>query len=120
MNRKYRLTKTENIKRVRHLGTPFAHPLVVLTKHPNECAVNRFGVIAGKSIGNAVKRNRCRRQIREILRYTLPIIEPGWDIIILARKPCAAANFNDIHKAIEQLLKRAGLITKRYANSKSS
>jgi ribonuclease P protein component len=110
VNRKYRLTKTIQIKRVRRLGRSFAHPLVVLIKHPNGLDLSRFGIITGKSIGSAVKRNRRRRQIREILRNALPSIQPGWDIIILARTPLASATFDELRTALDQLFKRAELL----------
>lgn len=110
MDRKNRLTKSKNIKRVRHLGISFAHPLIVLIKHPNNLNTTKFGIIVGKSIGNAVKRNRRRRQIREILRLSLPLIQPGWDIIILARKPSAITTYKELQAAITQLLERADLM----------
>lgn len=109
MNRNYRLTKTNNIKRVRRLGKSFAHPLIVLIKHPNHVNKSRFGIIAGKSIGTAVERNRCKRRIREAIRFTLPSIQPGWDIIILARVPLASATYEELQAALTNLLKRAEL-----------
>lgn len=111
MNRKYRLNQSNRIKRVRRLGKSFAHPLIVLFRHPNNHHFSRFGIIAGKPIGNAVKRNRRKRQLREILRDALPSIKPGWDIIILLRRPSAVATYEELRAAVENLLKRANLIT---------
>ena len=110
MNRKYRLKKTEHIKRVRLLGESFAHPLIVLFKHPNNVSLTRFGIVAGKPLGNAVNRNRRKRQLREILRSALPSIKPGWDIIILLRNPSAVATFEELLTAVNILLKRANLL----------
>jgi len=120
VNRKIRLTKTEDFKRVRRLGYSYAHPLVVLINQPNGCTKTRFGIIAGKSIGNAVRRNRRKRQIREILRNASPSIQPGWDIIILARKPSAKATYGDLRTAINQLLGHADLLIKIDANENLS
>lgn len=109
MNRKYRLRKTETIKRVRRLGKSLAHPLIVLSKHPNSDDITRFGIIAGKSIGLAVNRNRKKRQLREILREAQPSIKPGWDIIILLRRPSGDATYKELKTAVESLLRRAVL-----------
>jgi ribonuclease P protein component len=98
------------------LGKSFAHPLLILLKHPNALKKSRFGIVAGKSVGNAVKRNRCKRLIRETLRQKLPAIPPGWDIILLARKPLVVATYLEIQSALETLLSRADLIEKKNVN----
>ena len=69
--------------RVRQLGKSYAHPFVVLIKHPNHEDFSRFGVAAGRSIGNAVQRNRAKRRIREILRLHHPVIQPGLTLVCL-------------------------------------
>jgi len=109
VNRKYRLRKTETIKRVRRLGKSFAHPLIVLSKHPNSDNITRFGIIARKSIGLAVKRNQKKRQLREILREAYPSTKPGWDIIILLRRPSRDATYLELKAAVKSLLVRADL-----------
>ena len=44
-----------------------------------------MGITTGKKIGNAVKRNRARRIIREAVRALLPEMRSGFDIILVAR-----------------------------------
>lgn len=41
---------------------------------------NRLGIVTGKKIGNAVKRNRSRRIIREAFRLFEPILKEKTDI----------------------------------------
>ena len=110
MKRKFRLTRSTDIKRVRRSGKSYAHPLVVLIRHPNELAASRFAITAGKSVGNAVRRNRAKRRIREAIRPILPAIFPGWDIIILARQPIKNASFSKIQSAVHQLMQQADLL----------
>jgi ribonuclease P protein component len=112
MRRKYRLRSSIDFKRVRRLGKSYAHPLIVLIKHPNQEENSRFGIAAGRSVGNAVKRNRTKRRIREILRPCISTISPGWDLVFLARKPINTAKYLELQKAIDQLIQRAGLTTK--------
>lgn len=109
MKRKFRLRSTIDFKRVRRLGKSYAHPLIVLIKHPNEAEISRFGVAAGRSTGNAVQRNRAKRRIREVIRPRIPTIHPGWDLIFLARRPMNNASHADLQAAIDQLIQRAGI-----------
>lgn len=110
MKRKFRLTRSTDFQRVRRLGRSFAHPLVVLIVLPNETGELRCGVAAGKAVGNAVKRNRAKRQIRAALHPILDVIQPGWDMIILARRPIAGATTAQIYEAIVGLLRRSRLL----------
>ena len=88
----------------------FAHPLIVLVALPNTMEQSRFAVSAGRTIGNAVHRNRAKRLIRAAMQPLVPIINPGWDVLIMARKPIATANYSDIYKALVYLLNRANLV----------
>ena len=113
MKRKFGLNRSTDFKRVRRFGKSYAHPLIVLVKHPNDTGISRFGIVAGRPIGNAVKRNLSKRHIREIVRTEMPKISPGWDIILLARKPLAEARFEDIKSAMNNLLVRAELLNEQ-------
>lgn len=50
---------------------------------------NRLGIVTGKKVGNAVKRNRARRIIREAFRLLDPIIKEKtdrrFDFVFVAR-----------------------------------
>ncbi len=70
-----------------------------------------MGVSAGRSVGNAVRRNRAKRRIRAILRTLQPHIAPGWDLVVLARRPIHTADHAALHNALVRLLQRAGLLT---------
>jgi ribonuclease P protein component len=81
-----------------------------MIKSPNPVGTLRIGVSAGKAIGNAVTRNRAKRRMRASLNVFLKNIQPGWDLVFLARKPIVNAAFNEILAAEQQLLKRAEII----------
>jgi ribonuclease P protein component len=109
MKRKFRLRKSTDFKRVRRLGKSYAHPFVVLIKHPNEEGFSRYGVAAGRSAGNAVKRNQAKRRIREIIRQRIPLIQEGWDLIFLARQSIHDATHTQLQDAMDTLINRAGI-----------
>ena len=101
---------------MRRLGKSFAHPLIVLIALPNGMEQSRFAVSAGRTVGNAVHRNRAKRLIRAALQSLVPKVTPGWDLLIMARQPIATATYSDTCKALVYLLKRANLVYERHEN----
>lgn len=110
MKRRFRLTKSTDFKRVRRLGKSYAHPLVVLVACRNQLDGSRIGVVAGRSVGGAVQRNRAKRLLRAAFQPELPVLCSGWDLILIARQPMASAAYWDVQAALRQLLRRARLI----------
>lgn len=110
MQRKFRLTSSNDFKRVRRIGKSYAHPLVVLIIHPNELERSRIAISAGRSVGNAVQRNRAKRLLREAARPLISKIPVGWDALLLARHPLVEVKCSEAQEAIQQLLRRARLL----------
>jgi len=110
VQRKFRLTRSEDFERVRRTGKSYAHPLLVLVVQASESPHVRVGVAAGKTTGSAVHRNRSKRLLREAIRPILPSLESGWDLILIARPALASAALEDARAALLTLLRRAQLI----------
>jgi len=108
---KFRLTRSEDFKRVRRTGKSYAHPLVVLVVQPNDLKLVRVGVTAGKTSGSAVHRNRAKRLLREAVRPLLPSLASSWDLILIARPTLGSASLADTHEALTTLLQRAQLLS---------
>lgn len=111
MNRKFRLTSSLDIQRVRRQGKSYAHPLLVLVALENQLDQTRFAVSAGVSVGNAVQRNRAKRLIRAGLQDYLEKVKKGYDILLIARKPLADAASPDAAAALEAMLRKADLLS---------
>jgi len=107
----FRLTRSLDLKRVRQQGRSYAHPLIVLIAAPSNESWPRFGVVAGRSIGGAVQRNRCKRLLRASVDAVLPSISPGWDILLLARKGLEETTGDQTRQALLNLLERARLLS---------
>ncbi len=112
VKRCFRLTRSDEIKRVRRSGKSFAHPLVVLYISAADHASMRVGVVAGRMVGSAVARNRAKRLLREAMRSLLPEIKPGWDLLIIARARLPDATMFQAQEALSALLRQAGLLAK--------
>jgi ribonuclease P protein component len=74
---------------------------------PNGLDVSRFGWSIKKALGGAVRRNRIRRRIREIVRLHRQEIAPGWDIVIHPRSSVATTKFLAATDDLLKLLPRA-------------
>lgn len=114
VKRSFRLTRSTDIKRVRRSGKSYAHPLMVLYALKSKLPGTHAGVSAGQAVGNAVKRNRAKRLMREAMNDLLPVTAPGTDLLLIARSPLAAANVHQARAALASLLKRAGLLSHDY------
>jgi len=87
-----------------------AHPLLVLRYRRNGFEPTRYGISTGRRIGSAVARNRVRRRLRSLLRGLSGRIGGGWDVLIVARPPAAAASQAELGAALERLMIGAGLM----------
>ena len=77
----------------------------------NDIDRSRFGILVGKRNGNAITRNRVKRRLREVLRQEP--VAAGWDIVLIARRPAATADYDHLKWAAQELLKRARLLSSK-------
>lgn len=110
MQRQFRLRRGEDFAGVREHGKTYHHRLMSLTVKANTLAFNRYGFITSRRLGSAVVRNRARRLLREATRQLHPQLEPGYDIVIVARREIVGQRFSAVDRAIRELAQRAGLL----------
>ncbi len=73
----------------------------------------RVGYTASKKVGNAVKRNRAKRRLREVVRATMgQVAEAGCDYVIIARSEC-------VDVAFDQLIRDFGWCVRRLKEQNS-
>lgn len=75
---------------------------------PSKRRVNRLGIVTSKKIGNAVKRSRARRVIREAFRLLEPELrqqdERRYDFIIVARAKTPFMKSNKLYTIMKKLI----------------
>jgi ribonuclease P protein component len=59
----------------------------------------------GRTAGTAVKRNRVRRQLREVLRKNSPDLSPGLYLLGLTR-PAADISYSDVSQSVVGLMSK--------------
>lgn len=102
------------MRAARSRGKAFADGPLVARIHPNRSDPprNRYAVIAGKKVGKAHDRNRCKRLVREALRGLHPRLRPGFDLAVIVRGGVSELTGLAVAQAsLERILVRAQLLT---------
>ncbi len=108
--RKYRLHRRSDFLRLRREGGRWVHDMLILNAAPNGLDRVRVAVVVSRRVARrAVRRNKIKRRLREILRGWLSFLRPGWDIVVVARSPAAQASFHDLKYTLWELLTQARL-----------
>ena len=105
------LTRPEQYALVYNKGSSRISSLVVMKVLRNELGLSRYGFSVSRRVGKAVVRNKVKRLLREILRQTS--LQPGWDIIFIARPTAATADYSSLEKSVYDLLSRAQLLKRK-------
>ena len=79
---------------------------MVLYCRKNRLGHNRLGITASVKLGNAVKRNRARRRLREVYRLNSPQLRQGWDIILVARGRTLTAPWKELNGTFLRLSRK--------------
>ncbi len=78
----------------------------------------RLGLAVNKGFGIAVLRNRIRRRLREAVGAEQGRMEVGADIVVIPRRPAAAAKYADLRAAVGAALERLGMCRTAEARSR--
>ena len=89
-------------------GKVWANSLLAMKAMPNGLSLSRYGFSVTKKVGKAVQRNHLKRLLREIMR--LQLLEPGWDIVFIARSVAVNADYHQLERAVTRLLAQAQLL----------
>lgn len=111
MKKAYRVKSESDFQKVFKQGKSCANrKFVVYTLDKPDNQHFRVGLSVGKKIGNAVTRNRIKRQLRAALYQLKNQLKPNQDFIIIARPAVKDLPMNDIQANLIHVLKLANLI----------
>ncbi len=87
-----------------------SHPLLAARFRRTDFETTRFGMATGRALGSAVIRNRVRRRLREAIRSMGPSIQPGWDVLLIARPALVGADYETLVATLRRQLARGGVL----------
>ena len=110
MDRFVPICENRDFRRAYAKGKAFVTPIVVVYVLKNRCRSLRVGITTSKKTGNAVRRSRSRRVLREALRALAPEIKQGYDLILVARAKTPFVKSTQVQEALRQQLEKAGVL----------
>lgn len=105
-----RLRSRVDFDRLRQDGRRYSTRWVSISVLPNTLGHNRYGLVVSRRVGNAVVRNRLRRQLREVIRTFRTDLQVGFDLVVIARPALAGQPFDHIRRIMRQILVEAGIL----------
>lgn len=82
------------------------HFLVIIKE--NDTGFLRLGITVTKKIGNAVKRNRVKRLLREYFRLNKNCFSIGCDIVIIGKKNSFLLNYTETKEELGEIIPDKG------------
>lgn len=110
MEKKYRLRKNIEFKRVYNKGKNYWNRNLILYVRKNGLEETRLGITITKKIGNAVIRNKIRRRMKEIYRLNHERVKPSYDLIFIPKKNVVDLSYKELENSLIHILKISGVL----------
>ncbi len=98
-----RIIKDEEFRQIYREGKRCHTKNFMVIVSPNSQGHARLGLRAGKKVGNAVKRNRIKRLVREFFRLNQNRLPGSQDYLIIAKKEVNNLNYNQVFDEFSSL-----------------
>lgn len=104
------LKLNKEFKRLYYRGNSYACRNLVVYCMKNRFRENRIGITCGKSIGNAVTRNRLKRLVREAYRLSEDKLFCGYDFVFVLRTRAVGKGLSEISGDMQYAMRKLSLI----------
>ena len=102
------LKKSEDFSNIIKSVRPIKYKYFIVYLKYEEADYYKFGLSVGKKIGNAVTRNRVKRQLKNIIDKNN--YKNNFKCIIIVSRDVINHNYNEIEKDLQYLLNKNNLI----------
>ena len=109
------LKQNHEFRRLYSKGKSAVSPYFAVYCRKTNRPVSRLGITTGVKLGNAVKRNRARRRIRELYRTNEHRLLPGYDVVVVARARVIYGRYPELERSFLQLMRKLGICPPREA-----
>jgi ribonuclease P protein component len=110
----HRFGKGQRVRRKQEFQQVFDHGVRVSSRFftlllaPRAGSSARLGIVASRKLGDAVRRNRAKRLIREVFRLSQPLPGgAGVDLIVIPRRELFDAQFTELDEDFRAAWRRA-------------
>ena len=103
MNKKYIISKNIEIEKIIKTGKKISNKYLLIFYKENKSNFNRYCISIGKKLGNAVARNKIKRQIKDILMKNQLCFSK--DYVIIIRKDLISLNYQEKREELIKKLK---------------
>ena len=102
-----RVRRRDEFQRVFDLSLRVKGRYATVLAGPNDVGTARLGIVASRKLGDAVRRNRAKRLIREVFRRG-SFLPPGkgLDVVIIPRRELFDAQYSSLESDLRGTIKR--------------
>jgi ribonuclease P protein component len=100
-----RLRRRAEFQKVFDTGQRFRGTFFTILIAPGSDAM-RLGIVASRKVGDAVRRNRAKRLIRELFRLYPQPLDTAADVVVIPKTELFAASYVNLQEDFRQVLHR--------------
>ena len=101
------IQKSDEFSKIIKETASYKSKAFIVHKKENNLDIPRFGITVPTKIGNAVTRNKIKRQIKNIIDNNKKMYKIGVDYIIIVRRELLDFNFIEINRDLNYIFKKA-------------
>lgn len=102
------LKNNEDFSRIIASTKPYKYKDYIIYKEEHRLGISHFGISVGKKVGNAVTRNRIKRQIKSIIDQNP--YKNNTNCIIIVRKGITEKSFQEMETDLKEVMTRVHIL----------
>ena len=111
MKKEFRVKRNEDFSKIIARKKSFANSCFIIYKDENQIGHGRVGISVSKKLGNAVTRNKIKRQLKSII--SKKNYQNGFNCIIIVGRDILNKDYCTMEKDLNQLFQNIDLIKEK-------